>query len=356
MLGSGREQDIRMNVSGLKRKRVILPVAVVSIAVAAALYLAAPQGQQNVLKQCLAVDNTAPQDIHISGGTFIMGDEKHYPEEGPEVQVEVDDFWIDAHEVTNAQYSEFVNETGYVTVAERVPDPADYPGIDPKMLVAGSAGFVPPTDMSNGFNPLSWWRFIPGADWRHPAGPASSIEGMENYPVVHVAYEDAQAYAKWAGRKLPTEIQWEYAARGGLAGKTYAWGDEFTPDGEARANTWQGLFPVQNTEEDRFRGMAPVGCFKSNGYALYDMIGNVWEWTRSDFSPSHQASADAMPSGQSEGLGKVIKGGSFLCAPNYCMRYRPAARHAQDTGLGTDHIGFRTVSSRPYDLAASDHQ
>jgi formylglycine-generating enzyme required for sulfatase activity len=269
------------------------------------------------------------QEVFVRGGTFQMGTDNAYPEERPRREVTVGDFWIDTHEVTNAEYAAFVEETGYVTVAERVPDPAQYPDIPEDLLVPGSVLFIPPTDLSRGFDPLSWWRFMPGANWREPEGPGSSIEGLDHYPVVHVAYEDALAYAEWAGRNLPTEAEWEYAARGGLDGAPYAWGDALHPDGKIMANNWQGIFPVQNTEEDGFRGLAPVGCFPANGYGLHDMIGNVWEWTTSPYNGGEDF--------------RVIKGGSFLCAPNYCMRYRPSARQPGEAGLGTGHTGFRTV-------------
>jgi formylglycine-generating enzyme required for sulfatase activity len=310
-----------------------------------------PKPKELVHRKCLGPEVHAASDAFIAGGVFMMGAAGLYPEEGPPVEVNVEGFSLDTHEVTNAQFRKFVESTGYVTVAEREPDPDDYPGVPADKLVAGSAVFVPPTDMSQGFNPLSWWRFVPGANWRHPQGPDNDIKGKDHLPVVQVAYEDALAYADWAGRALPTEAQWEYAARGGLEGKEYAWGDELEPGEQAMANSWQGIFPVQNTEEDGFRGLAPVGCFPPNGYGLYDMIGNVWEWTSSPYNPSHEIAENLSVEGydpRQPGIPvRVIKGGSFLCAPNYCMRYRPAARHAQETGLGTDHIGFRTVSVVP---------
>lgn len=294
---------------------------------------------------CAAARSTTNEMVWIPGGRFEMGGDT-YPEEGPVREVEVPGFWIASHEVTNREFAEFVAATGYVTVAERTPDPAQYPDIPADKLVAGSAIFVAPTDMSQGFNPLSWWRFAPGADWRHPKGPDSSIEGKDDYPVVHVAYEDALAYAQWKGHELPTEAQWEYAARGGATRAKYAWGDAFSPDGQYMANTWQGIFPVQNTRNDGYYGLAPGGCYPPNGYGLYDMIGNVWEWTQSTYHDRHTAPTDPQEDEKPQPL-RVIKGGSFLCAPNYCQRYRPEARHAQDTGLGTDHIGFRTVLNAP---------
>ncbi|MAU40271.1 MAG: gliding motility-associated lipoprotein GldK [Kordiimonas sp.] len=312
-----------------------------------AVYVISNRPQSAGLVACVPDTVSHDNQVYIAGGSFLMGAEGQYPEEGPVRPVTVTPFWIDAYEVTNAQFARFVAETGYVTVAEQTPKPEDFPGVTKDKLVAGSILFTPPSDFSRGFNPLSWWQFVPGANWRHPDGPDSDLAGRDHMPVVHIAYADAVAYAQWAGRDLPTEEQWEYAARGGLEQNTYAWGEELMPDGKPRANHWQGLFPVQNTKDDGYSGMAPVGCFPANGYGLYDMIGNVWEWTRDVYYPAHDFANDAAPMGydprQPNIPVKVIKGGSFLCAPNYCMRYRPSARHAQDTGLGTGHVGFRTV-------------
>ena len=293
----------------------------------------------------------------IEGGSFLMGDDEAYPEEGPRRRVTVDGFWIDRHEVTNAQFASFVEATGYVTVAERTP-PA---GAPPPFDQPGSALFTAPAPDAPG-RAMGWWGFEPGANWRHPEGPESSLKDRENEPVVHIAFEDAQAYAEWAGRALPTEAQWEYAARGGLEGETYAWGgEELAPEGVHRANSWQGLFPVHNSKDDGFTGAAPVGCFEPNGFGLYDMIGNVWEWTADWYAPRHNPQAVENPAGpanpRSSAGGepaRVLKGGSYLCAPNYCMRYRPAARHAQETGLGTNHIGFRTVLNAPREETTQD--
>ncbi len=291
-------------------------------------------------------------DVLIPAGTYVMGAAGIYPEERPEHTVQIDAFRIDAHEVTNEQFARFVNDTGYVTVAERPTDPADWPEGGEIFAQPGSVTFTPPT-MSNPTR--SWWSYTPGANWRHPEGPDSDIVGREHHPVVHVAWEDAQAYAKWAGRALPTEAQFEYAARSAREGQRYAWGgDEVAPEGEYQANTWQGMFPVQNSESDGYRGTAPVGCFPPNDYGVYDLIGNVWEWTADWYAPAHDPGDTNNPQGPSAERSydpnnagfpvKVIKGGSYLCAPNYCKRYRPAARHAQDAGLGTAHIGFRTVA------------
>lgn len=255
-----------------------------------------------------------------------MGSVGHYPDEAPVRSVDVQGFWIDTFEVTNAQFAAFVNATGYVTVAERGA------GDGSSALTPGGAVFTLPQRGS-----LGQWVFMPGANWRHPDGPASSIEGKESEPVVQIALEDARAYATWAGRVLPSESQWEYAARGGLDAKTYAWGDELVTAEDWKANTWQGAFPYENSADDGFVGRSPVGCFAPNGYGVYDMIGNVWEWTRDLYSAGDTAD---LAVGLHRG---VIKGGSFLCAPNYCQRYRPAARHPQDADLGTNHLGFRTV-------------
>lgn len=272
--------------------------------------------------------------IWIPGGTFAMGAENFFPEEGPVREVKVNGFWMSAHEITNAEFARFVEETGYVTVAERGPQAEEFAGAPEGSRQPGSAVFQPPASLSG--DVLSWWTYVPGANWRAPAGPGSSLDARENYPVVHIAYEDAKAYAEWAGGALPTEAQWELAARGGLDGAPYAWGNEFTPAGAHQANTWQGVFPVQNSKEDGYSGAAPVGCFPPNGYGLYDMIGNVWEWTADSYAPH---------GGQSQGpeLG-VIKGGSFLCSPDFCARYRPAARQPQEAGLGASHIGFRIAA------------
>lgn len=282
----------------------------------------------------------------VEGGAFMMGSERAYAEEGPVHTEQVTGFWISRYEVSNKQFAEFVEATSYVTVAERVPSPEEYPDIPKDLLVPGSAVFVAPDTFVSTVNPMAWWQFRAGADWRHPNGSETTIKGRDDFPVVHIAHEDALAYAAWRGHRLPSEAEYEFAARGGLEGATYASGEELAPAGEHQANTWQGIFPVQNTAEDGFKGLAPVGCYESNAYGLHDMIGNVWEWTSDPYYPAHGDYTEP-PQGydpRQPGLPvRVIKGGSFLCAPNYCMRYRPAARHAQETGLGTDHIGFRTV-------------
>ena len=283
----------------------------------------------------------------IRGATFVMGSEDFYPEERPLREVTVADFRIDVHAVTAAEFRRFVRETGYVTLAERPLDAADYPDADPELLVPGSlvfrktAGPVPLDDVR------SWWEYVPGASWKRPAGPGSTINGRDRHPVVQVAYEDAEAYAAWVGKQLPTEAEWEFAARGGLERATFTWGDEHMPGGKPMANTWQGAFPWQNLKEDGFEGTSPVGSFPPNGYGLYDMCGNVWEWTSDWFSNGNGPESTlccAPPTLPGERFPrKVIKGGSHLCAPNYCLRYRPAARQGETVDTSTSHIGFRCI-------------
>jgi sulfatase modifying factor 1 len=313
---------------------------------------------------CINPVHPARDMVWIEGGEFQMGSNCHYPEEAPAHRVCVDGFFIDPYPVTNRQFAAFVAATGYRTVAERSPNPADYPGALPHMLKPGSLVFHKtqgPVDLREASN---WWSWKPGAYWRHPEGRGSSVAGRLDHPVVQVAFEDAAAYARWAGKALPTEAEWESAARGGLDGAEFVWGDEFAPEGDQMANTWQGEFPWQNLRTDGFEGTSPVGVFPSNGYGLYDMAGNVWEWTSDWFSARHQLDAESPccvrdnPRGASTDASydrsqpqfsiprKVVKGGSFLCAPNYCRRYRPAARHAQMIDSGMSHIGFRCVVRR----------
>ena len=273
--------------------------------------------------------------VWVPDGTFIMGSDKTYPEEAPAHQETVAGFWIDQHEVTNAEFSEFVAATAYVTLAEQH---RDEPNIPESQRVPGSVVFMPMLDGKRGLLE-TWWQYIPGANWQHPQGPDSSIDGMENFPVVHITYDDAVAYATWKGRELPTEAQFEFAAQSSIRKDA---------TGHHQANTWQGFFPVQNQPDDGFSDIAPVGCYAANDYGAYDLVGNVWEWTSSAYYPTHSFSQkDAFPQGfdpnQPNEAVAAIKGGSFLCAANYCMRYRPQARQAQNLGLGTSHIGFRTV-------------
>ena len=297
--------------------------------------------------------------VWIAGGAFLMGSDRHYPEEAPAHRVAVNGFWIDRFAVTNGDFQRFVAATGHVTLAERPAKAEDYPGAKAELLAPSSVIFKKAPRGTALSDPYNWWVYVRGADWRHPRGPASTIKGLAYYPVVHVAFEDAEAYARWAGKELPTEAEWEFAARGGLDGAEYAWGDEFAPHGRHMANTWQGEFPWQNLARDGYSWTAPVGSFPPNGYGLYDMAGNVWEWTMDWFAERHVIDSPCCtirnPRGGAREQSydprlpaikiprKVMKGGSFLCAPNYCRRYRPAARMAQPIDTSTCHLGFRCV-------------
>jgi len=299
--------------------------------------------------------------IWIPGGTFRMGSDAHYSEERPVHKVTVDGFWIDKYPVTNERFARFVAETGHVTFAEIPPNPADYPGALPHMLYAGNLVFFRPNGPVDRSNFGNWWRFQRGANWRRPRGAGTSIDGFERHPVVHVAFADAEAFARWEGKELPTEAEWEFAARGGLDGMAYAWGNEFMPGNRPMANTWQGEFPWQNLVEDGYECTSPVDAFPPNGYGLHDMIGNVWEWTTDWYVAKHPADAPKAccvpvnPRGGKEVESfdpcqpeikiprKVLKGGSHLCAPNYCRRYRPAARFPEPVDTSTCHVGFRCI-------------
>ena len=293
--------------------------------------------------------------VWIPGATFLMGSDRHYPEEAPAHKVTVGGFWIDACPVTNREFDRFARKTGYVTVAERAPDPADYPGARPEMLVPFSAVFIAPRHRVSLADPHNWWRPVAGADWRHPQGPGSSIRTKPDHPVVHLAYADVSAYAAWAGKAIPTEAEWELAARGGLDGAEFAWGDELNPGGQWMANTWQGEFPLIDLGADGYRGTSPAGSYPANGYGLFDMIGNVWEWTSDWYNgqaavspccslpPGHGPDKSIDPRDPARIPRRVMKGGSHLCAPNYCRRYRPAARMAQPVDTSTSHLGFRCV-------------
>ena len=293
--------------------------------------------------------------ITIPGGTLAMGSTEFYREESPVHERGVESFELDAHPVTNEAFAEFVAATGHKTVAERELDPADFPGADPADLVPGAMVFTPtrgPVDLRDW---RQWWRWQPGAYWRQPAGPGSSVDGRSRHPVVHVSFEDAATYAAWAGKRLPTEAEWEWAARGGLVGARFAWGDEQQPKGRLMANTWQGSFPYANTGAEGWVGTSPVGTFPANSYGLVDMTGNTWEWTSDYYSPRHivpgttaidagarvdlLAAASAEPGSRMPR--RVLKGGSHLCSPEYCLRFRPAARTAQAEDTATTHIGFR---------------
>jgi formylglycine-generating enzyme required for sulfatase activity len=300
--------------------------------------------------------------VSIPGGAFRMGSDVHYAEERPAHLVRVDPFQIDAHTVTNAEFGRFVDATGYITLAEQPLDMALYPDADPALAVPGALVFrmtSGPVDTSNIHN---WWHYVPNACWHHPEGPESDLSGRELHPVVHVAFTDAEAYAAWAGKSLPTEAEWELAARGRLEAAEFVWGNEFTPDGVHQANTWQGPFPWRNFESDGWAGTAPVETFQPNGYGLYEMAGNVWEWTTDWYATRHEADPGKSCCVPDNPRGapieasydprqprvriprKVVKGGSFLCAPSYCRRYRPAARQPQMVDSAMSHIGFRCVT------------
>jgi len=307
------------------------------------------------------VEDAPPGMVHVPAGAFLMGSDHHYAEERPQHPARVDGFWMDETAVTNAAFAAFVDATGYVTVAERPLEPGMYPGADPALLVPGGLVFrmtEGPVDTRDFTN---WWHWTPGAHWRAPEGPGSDTSARLDHPVVQVAYEDAEAYARWAGKALPTEAEWEFAARGGLEGKEFAWGDDLAPEGEHVANTWQGPFPWRNFATDGFERTCPVRSYAPNGYGLYEVCGNVWEWTTDWWGARHAAEpgkpccAPLNPRGPAlDGSydpgqpairipRKVVKGGSFLCAPSYCRRYRPAARHAQMVDSGMSHVGFRCI-------------
>ena len=278
----------------------------------------------------------------VPGGEFGMGSEDFYPEERPVRRVAVDGFWIDEYPVTVAAFRRFVRDTGYVTVAERPLDPAQYPDADPALLVPGSLVFHQASGPVDLRDVSLWWRYTPGADWRHPRGPGSDLNGLDRHPVTHVAAEDADAYAAWAGKELPAEAEWEYAARGGLDGATFTWGDDPEPRGKVMANTWQGEFPWQNLKPPRRHGTSAVKSFPPNGFGLFDMAGNVWEWTSDYFVAERQGHGCCAPPAEHIPR-RVIKGGSHLCAPNYCLRYRPAARQGEAIDTSTQHLGFRCI-------------
>jgi formylglycine-generating enzyme required for sulfatase activity len=304
----------------------------------------------------------SPTDmVWVPGSTFTMGSDHHYPEEAPSHKVTVDGFWMDKYPVTNEEFKCFVDETNYVTVAERPIKPDDYPGISAESLVSGSLVFIRPSRPVDMRNINNWWRYVPGANWRHPEGTGSDLEGRWEHPVVHIAFEDAEEYAIWKGKALPTEAEWEFAARGGLEGKVYEWGDELLIDNKPMANFWQGEFPWQRMNLHGHERTTPVGYFSPNGYGLYDMSGNVWEWTSDWFASKHKSDPSkpccipVNPVGVSKERSydpyqpqvkiprKVLKGGSHLCSMNYCYRFRPAARSAQMIDSSSGHIGFRCV-------------
>lgn len=315
-----------------------------ALAAAAALVWASTGGQ-------------ATQDVRfvdLAGGTFQMGSERHYREEGPVRQVTVGPFEISQTEVTNDQFAAFVEQTSYVTTAERGLDPAEFPQLPPELLAPGSMVFAQPAEPVALNNPNAWWRYVAGANWRQPTGPDSNIEGLGDHPVVQVSPEDAAAYAAWAGGRLPTEAEWEFAARGGLEGASYTWGEAYDPSNGWKANTWQGSFPNSDLADDGHQGTAPVGSYVANGYGLHDMAGNVWEHVSDWWAPGHLPNPTEDPIGPdpafaerfaspATGPMRVVKGGSWLCAPSYCLRYRPSARQSAELSLGSNHIGFRVA-------------
>jgi sulfatase modifying factor 1 len=311
-----------------------------------------------------------PGMVWIPGGEFSMGTtdptdmicggNDSMPDARPIHRVQVDGFWMDATEVRNEEYELFIKATGYITVAERKPLPEDFPGAKPEDLVAGSVVFKPTTEAVPLNNHLQWWDYVKGANWRHPLGPDSDLKGREKYPVVHIAYEDAEAYAKWAGKRLPTEAEWEFAARGGLSGKPYSWGGELKPGGKWAANIYQGIFPMQDTGEDGFAGIAPAGQFPPNGYGLYDMAGNVWEWCSDWYRPDYyqmlasagvvarnpRGPADSFDPAEPGAPKRTQRGGSFLCTDKYCTRYMIGSRGKGEVSTGSNHLGFRCVKDR----------
>jgi formylglycine-generating enzyme required for sulfatase activity len=321
------------------RSLAVAGVIALALTAGGVIYLYQTSPERNFVRQCLDVAKTARTHdgmVWIPPGDFEEGDDR-YPEEGPVTPAHVSGFWMDAHEVTNGEFATFVAATHYVTDAEKPLDPKTHPDLPPDMRVAGAMVFTPPSQVLGMGDIGQWWRFTPGADWRHPGGPRTDIEGRENYPVVAVTLRDAQAYAKWKHRDLPTEAEWEWAAR---SGNPKARADHEQPK---NANTWQGIFPVMDTGDDGFKGLAPVGCFKPNKFGLSDIIGNVWEWTSDPYTPRHDApDPDTMPA-HGTAQRYVIKGGSWLCAQNYCYRYRSGAREPQEADLAASHLGFRTI-------------
>ena len=355
------------------RPIILSLIGVVSFGLAFARSLNAQDGSSGfepTLSNKTKAPGKAPEGmVWIPGGEFSMGaavggEGSHAMpmasnDSQPVHRVYVDAFWMDATPVTNAQFEKFVSATKYVTIAERTPTKEEFPTAVEENLVAGAVVFAPTEHEVPLNNHYQWWNYVKGANWRHPLGPQSDIKGKENYPVLHIAYPDAEAYAKWAGKRLPTEAEFEFAARGGLSGKTYVWGDEFRPDGKWMANTWQGTFPVKDAGEDGYAGIAPVKSFPRNGYGLYDMAGNVWEWCSDWYRPDYyQTLADEggvarNPQGPDSPFDpaepnekkRVHRGGSFLCNEQYCSRYIVGTRGKGEVNTGTNHLGFRCVKS-----------
>ncbi|HET7380076.1 MAG TPA: formylglycine-generating enzyme family protein [Gaiellales bacterium] len=348
------------------RKRVLIAVLVAGAALTR--IAAAASDFLPTVSNRAAPPGAAPNGmVWIPGGEFSMGARQGdgmdrvgmqaTEDSRPIHRVYVDGFWMDRSDVTNDEFAAFVRATGYVTVAERTPRAEDFPGTPPENLVAGSVVFSPPHHMVSLDNHFQWWSYVKGANWRHPLGPASDLTGKGNYPVVHVAYEDAAAYAKWAGKRLPTEAEWEFAARGGLSGKTYAWGDSFRPAGKWMANTHQGTFPIVDSGSDGHQGITAVAQYPANGYGLFDMAGNVWQWTSDWYRPDYyktlaisgqvvrnpQGPAESFDPDEPGTRKKVHRGGSFLCTDQYCSRYMVGTRGKGEIDTGTNHLGFRCV-------------